>query len=351
MVLTHTRRDILRLAGGVALSGPLLTLAACDEDGGRMETVTLAGPTMGTGYRIRIAGARHHWDRNALKARIGTVLETVNAQMSNWRAESEISRFNVGTSPAWREISRDMYTVVAEANRVHRLSGGAFDPTVGPLADLWGFGPSPGGGTIPDRDSIADTLRRTGMDHIRIGDAQPAVAKRDAAIGLDFCGIAKGFGVDRIAELLDREGFRNYLAEIGGELRARGTGPWHRPWRIGIETPVAGQRAVHRVVALGHGAIATSGNYRNFFDSGGTRYSHIIDPRTGIPVRHALASVTVIAPSTMEADALSTALMVLGPGEAQRLARREGIAAYFIVNDGHRLKGTGSPEFARYRTG
>lgn len=351
MVLTHTRRDILRLAGGAALSGPLLALAACDGDGGRVETVTLAGPTMGTGYRVRIAGALHHWDRNGLKTRIGSVLKTVNAQMSNWRAESEISRFNGGTSPEWREISGDMHSVVAEANRVHRLSDGAFDPTIGPLTDLWGFGPSPGGGAIPDRDRIADTLRRTGMRHIRIGTARHAIAKRHAGIGLDLCGIAKGFGVDRIAELLDREGFRNYLVEIGGELRARGAGPWRRPWRIGIETPVAGPRSVHRIVGLGHGAIATSGNYRNFFDNGGTRYSHIIDPRSGSPVRHALASVTVIAPSTMEADALSTALMVLGPGEGQRLARRDGIAAYFIVNDGRRLKGAGSPEFARYLTG
>ena len=168
---------------------------------------------------------------------------------------------------------------------------------------------------------------------------------------IDLSGVAKGFGVDKLAEHLEAEGVEHYLVEIGGELRARGHSARRRPWRIGVEKPIAGRRAVQRVVALDRGAIATSGNYRNFFDSAETRYSHIIDPRTGEPVRHRLASVTVIAPTAMQADALSTALMVLGPEAGLGLAERAGLAAFFIVKDGGGFAEVPSSRFEPYRLG
>ena len=162
---------------------------------------------------------------------------------------------------------------------------------------------------------------------------------------------AKGFGVDKVAEHLDKEGIDRYLVEVGGELRARGYSPRHRPWRIGIERPVPGKTAVQRIVELDGNAIASSGNYRNFFDNGGVRFSHIIDPRTGEPISHALASVTVIAPTAMQADALSTALMVLGPDAGLDLAEAENLAALFIVEGGTRFTEIKSPAFERFQPG
>lgn len=351
MAFTFSRRDVLQRAKGLALATPFLGLVACDGEDDWSETTRLAGPTMGTTYRIRISGHSHKLDRRTLKTGVERILETVNRQMSNWRVDSEVSNFNAGAPRAWADISHDTLRVVEEAARIHRLSDGAFDPTIGPLVDLWGFGPASAGRRIPARSRIAAALRRTGIRHIRTRTSPPAVAKRRAGIEIDLSGIAKGFGVDRLATFLDRQGIEHYLVEIGGELRARGHSAWGRPWRIGIEAPVAGRRAVQRIVGLDGGAIATSGNYRNFFDSDGIRYSHIIDPRTGDPVDHALASVTVIAPSTMQADALSTALMVMGSDEGLRLARQEDLAALFIVREGKHFVETASPRFTHYRTG
>lgn len=346
-----SRRDLLRGATGVALVAPLPGLVACDEAGLGRTTTTIAGATMGTGYRVAIPRLPAGVDRRALRAEIAGALETVNRQMSNWRTDSEISIFNAGTPRSWTGISPDTLTVVDKALHLGRLSQGAFDPTIGPLVDLWGFGPGALARRVPPRDRIEAALARIGFQHVRTSKAPPAIDKARRGIGIDLCGIAKGFGVDKLSERLEANGVRDYLVEIGGELRVRGQSARQRPWRIGIERPTAGRRAAQRILALDGGAIATSGNYRNFFDNGGARYSHIIDPRTGEPVMHELASVTVVAPTTMEADGWSTALMVLGPEAGSRLAKRENLAALFIVKHGGRLVEIGSPAFERYRFG
>jgi thiamine biosynthesis lipoprotein len=349
MAPVFSRRDVLRGAQGLALATPFLGLAACDESDSR--TLKLAGATMGTGYSVAIADPPAGLDRRALKAAIERDLEAVNEQMSNWRARSEISRFNGGSAPSWAAVSRDTLTVVEQALAVARLSGGAFDPTIGPLVDLWGFGPGAAERRIPADARIEAALQTTGFRHVRTRTSIPAVAKDRPDLEIDLSGVAKGFGVDKLAERLEAEGVAHYLVEIGGELRARGRSARRRPWRIGVEKPVAGRRAIQRIVGLEAGAIATSGNYRNFFDSGETRYSHIIDPRRGEPVRHALASVTVVAPTAMQADALSTALMVLGPEAGFDLAERAGLAALFIVKDGGGFAQVGSSRFEPYRLG
>lgn len=346
-----SRRDILRSAGKLAVATPFFGLTACDGAGSGRGITEFSGLTMGTGYRVKITNLPGHVDRVALKSAFHGILETINDQMSNWRAESEISKFNGDTSASWRNISPDIQMVVDEALHISRLSRGAFDPTIGPLVDLWGFGPHGDNRRSPDQGDIRKAIGKTGFHHIRTRSSRHGIAKDMPDTELDLCGIAKGFGVDRLAEHLESQGVDHYLVEIGGELRARGNSSRPGPWRVGIEKPIPGQRSLQRIVELDGTAIASSGNYRNFFDRDGTRFSHIIDPRTGAPIGHGLASVTVIAPTAMRADALSTALMVLGPDEGMELAERENIAAFFIVKDGHGFVENGTSEFKHYLLG
>lgn len=347
MVRAVSRRDVIRQVQALALATPFLSLVACD--GGSTRRLTLVtGSTMGTSYSVKIPQLPAQVDRGALERDIARILDTVNQQMSTYRPESELSRFNAGAPATWTEVSSDTLAVVTEALRISRLSDGAFDPTVGPLVDLWGFGPGDGPRIVPAVDRIETTLRRVGHRHVRTKATLPSLGKSRRDIRIDLSGIAKGFGVDKVAEHLERIGIDYYLVEIGGELRGRGYSPRGDTWRVGIERPVAAPGRVQRVVRLGGRALATSGDYRIFFERDGSRYSHIINPRDGWPVNHGLASVTVVAPTTMQADALSTALMVLGPETGLALARREAIAAFFIAKTDSGFVELVSPEFAPY---
>ena len=345
MVSVFTRRDVILQAQRLALATPFLNLIACDG-GGRRQT-ELSGATMGTTYSVKIPRLPKGVERQVLERDIAAILETVNAQMSTYRPDSELSRFNAGESAFWAVVSPDTLAVVDEALRVSRLSGGAFDPTIGPLVDLWGFGPGSGPQAVPSQARIEAILPATGYRHVRTAASPPALGKDRRDIRVDLSGIAKGFGVDKVAEHLERVGVNYYLVEIGGELRGRGYNAQGSVWRVGIETPAA-LGTVQRVVRLGGQGLATSGDYRIFFERDGARYSHILDARDGRPVDHGLASVTVIAPTAMQADALSTALMVLGPEAGLELARRERVAAFFIARKGDGFVETASPEFARY---
>ena len=346
MASVFSRRDVIRQAKHLALATPFLSLIACDG-GGRRQTV-LNGATMGTTYSVKIPRMPKGLERETLERDIAAILETVNAQMSTYRPDSELSRFNAGASASWVEVSPDTLAVVDEALRVSRLSGGAFDPTIGPLVDLWGFGPGGSGlRAVPSQARIEATLPATGFRHVRTTATPHAMGKDRRDIRVDLSGIAKGFGVDKVAEYLERTGVDHYLVDIGGELRGRGYNARGSVWRVGIERPAA-PGTVQRVVRLGGQGLATSGDYRIFFEHDGARYSHILDARDGRPVDHGLASVTVVAPTAMQADALSTALMVLGPEAGLELARREGVAAFFIARQGDGFVETASPEFGRY---
>jgi thiamine biosynthesis lipoprotein len=329
MVSVFTRREVIRQAKGLILATPFLSLMAC---GGGRQLTQLSGATMGTTYGVKIPYLPPQIERERLGRGIARILESVDERMSTYRADSELSRFNAA-SPEAMQVSRDTLTVIQEALRVARLSGGGFDPTVGPLVDLWGFGPGGAHGQLPSPERIEEVRRQIGFAKLRTGQEPPALGKRQGDVRLDLSSIAKGFGIDQVAEHLDRLGIRQYLIDIGGELRGRGYGPRGELWRIGIEKPAGASRSVQRVVRLGRQALATSGDYRIFFERDGQRYSHIIDPRDGRPVDHGLASVTVIAATAMEADALSTALMVLGPEAGFELAERESIAAFFIARN------------------
>lgn len=347
MTRVLSRRDVIRQAKGLALATPFLSLIACDGGAARRLTL-IAGATMGTSYSVKIPQLPAGVDRQALEADIDRILEAVNAQMSTYRPESELSRFNAGGAGSWTTVSPDTLRVVAAALDTSRLTGGAFDPTIGPLVDLWGFGPGDRAPDVPAQDRIDELLRGIGHAHLHAKPAAAALGKARGGIRVDLSGIAKGFAVDKLAEHLERLGVEYYLVEIGGELRGRGYSPRGDVWRVGIERPAPASSSVQRVVRLGGQALATSGDYRIFFERDGARYSHILDPRSGRPVAHGLASVTVAAPSTLQADALSTALMVLGPEAGFELARRHDIAALFIARTKRGLAERIAPAFAPY---
>jgi len=328
-------------AGQLAAAVPLLGLAACER------STVLGGSTMGSTYGITIPKLPAWIEPRALRARIEGVLETVNQRMSTFRPDSELSRFNAGGAGRWHEVSADTAVVVGHAQRVNRLTGGAFDVTVGGLVNRWGFGPP-----IWHAPRSAGLARRqappaAGDWGLHARRSPPALMKPNAEVLVDLCGIAKGFGLDRVCALLDGLDIADYLVEIGGELRARGRDAAGEAWLVGIERPALGPAVLQRVIRLEDRAVATSGDYVNFYESGGRRYSHIIDPRSGAPVEHALAAVSVVARSAMTADALATALMVLGPDRGLRLARRRRLAALFMVRRGEGFAEARTPEFDR----
>ncbi len=339
-----SRRDFIRQANGVAIAIPFISLVGCDDvDVG--EILGFSGQTMGTTYNVKVADVPESLETEALAADIHATLHSVDLRMSTYRPDSEISGINAGPAGQPVAVSGETAHVIETALAAATMTGGAFDPTIGPLVDFWGFGPKGkrNGAPVP---SEVETVRLA-VDYRKVSLADGAVSKAVSDLQLDLSGVAKGYGVDKVAELLDARGLENYLVEVGGELRARGRAAEDRPWKIGIEKPQLVAGDLQRTVDLDGDALATSGNYRIFFEAGGKRYPHIIDPRTGWPVDHKLASATVVAATTMEADAMSTSMLALGPVEAMELATKHDIAAFFIVGQDSEFTESASPEFAR----
>jgi thiamine biosynthesis lipoprotein len=322
----------------------LLGVAGC---GPREHTLTLAGGTMGTTWSVQIAHPPGDLDQAALQEGIASALADVNDRMSTYQADSELSRFNAAETTDWLPVSAELARLVGTALAVSADTDGAFDVTVGPLVNLWGFGPEVKADQIPAETEIDAARERTGWRKLQTRTEPPALRKSRTDLYVDLSAIAKGHGVDRLAEVLDAAGIADYLVEIGGELRGRGVNGQGEPWRIAIERPDPGRRAALRVVALQDQAMATSGDYRNFFELDGRRYSHSIDPATGRPVDHALASVTVLAERCADADAWATALLVLGPARGLALADEHGLAALFIERIDDELRVTESSAFAQ----
>jgi thiamine biosynthesis lipoprotein len=300
---------------------------------------------MGTTYSVKVAKAPDGLNKDALASRIDAVLSAVDARMSTYRVDSELSAINAAGAGERVAVSADTAKVVDAALAAATLTGGAFDPTIGPLVDLWGFGPKGARQSAPSTESITAALGSVG--HRKVAVEGGEIAKAASDVHLDLSGVAKGYGVDKVAELLESQGVANYLVEVGGELRAKGRADEDRAWRVGIEKPNLAGGDFQRVIDLDGDALATSGNYRIFFEADGKRYAHIIDPRTGRPLDHKLASATVVAASTMEADALSTSMLALGPEAGMALATEHGIAAFFIVGENGDFTEAASPAFAK----
>jgi thiamine biosynthesis lipoprotein len=313
------------------------------------QVLTLEGFTMGTTWEVQVATQGRPGPDPALGQAIIAGLDRLDkAVFSTYVAESELSRLNATTVGEALSVSRDLQEVLLLARTINRQSFGAFDVTVGPLVNLWGFGPTPAQ-RVPEPAAIDAARARLGADQYLI-DIRAGTVQRTADIELDLSAIAKGYAVDRIAELLNARGFNNFLIEIGGEVRVQGVKEPGQPWTLALETPQLGDPAPFaRIRTFGQSfALAGSGDYRNYFEQDGKRYSHEISPRTGYPADHALAAVTILADTAAEADAWATAMMVLGPSEGPLLAERRQMAAYFIIrsNDGWESRYT--PAFEPY---
>ena len=292
------------------------------------------------------APPEHQLDRAAVEAEVQGVLERIEGRMSHYRPDSELSRFNRARTTEPQQMTPETLGVVAEALAVGRVSGGAFDVTVGPLVDAWGFGPPGRAPAVPEEALLAALRARVGVDLLELDLSASTLRKRRADIVVDLSAIAKGYAVDAVAALLAERGFDDHLVEIGGELRAAGRNERGEPWRVAIERPAQGVASAQRIVPLTDAALATSGDYRNFYALDGTRVSHTIDPRTGRPVTHGPLSVSVIAERCSLADAQSTALNVLGVEEGYPLAVTHGWAALFVTDDGAgRLVERATPAF------
>ena len=325
------RRGPPRFSGRSAC-GLLLAACACVPPDPGAAVVELAGPTMGTTWAVRVvtADAWPRAERDRVAGEIQAVLDDVESKMSHYDPSSELSRFNRGRTTRPFPVSAETFEVFRQARRLAELTAGALDVTVAPLVNAWGFGPVEPERFPPDADRLSRALEHVGYAGIELDEAASTLRKADPAIEVDLSAVAKGYGVDLVAAALRGEGLERYLVEVGGEIVAAGANHLDRPWRIGIESPAAGG-GIQRVVPLRDRAMATSGDYRNRREVEGGWVSHTIDPRTGRPVEHRLASVSVVADRCVVADGLATALEVLGPDDGYALAVERGWAALFLV--------------------
>jgi thiamine biosynthesis lipoprotein len=305
------------------------------------------GPTMGSTYTVKIAGPRlGAADAKAARQAVEGAFAGVVDRMSSYCDDSELSRFNRYRGSAPFALSTDTFAVFRLARDVSAATGGAFDITVAPLVDAWGFGPGRAQRVVSEAEAAA-LETRVGWRMLALDERNVTVAKVREDVRADLSGIAKGYAVDLAAQALDRLGVVDYMVEAGGEIRTRGYNADGRPWQIAIERPDAVPQAVHRIVPLTGLAMATSGDYRIYFERDGERYCHEIDPATGRPIRHGLASVTVVATDCGYADAMATALIVLGPEHGYALAVARNVAALFITREGNGgLREFGTPAFS-----
>lgn len=314
----------------VAWLAALSLLAACSRP---PEPLRLEGPTMGTRYHVTVVPGADTPPAVELQAEVDAVLREVDASMSTWRADSELSRLNATPAGEWVELSEPLFEVLSRSLHFHEVSGGSFDVTVGPVLRAWGFGPGSEGPRVPADAELEGLADAVGSAAIELASGPPRVRKNQPR-EIELAAIAPGYAVDRVAAAFTRRGLGDFMIEIGGEVRTSGRNARGEAWRIGIEQPDAPPGTPALAVRVSGQSVSTSGDYRAFFESGGVRYSHTIDPATRRPVAHGLASVTVVAADCLSADAWSTALMVLGPEAGLALAEREGLAAHMIVRDG-----------------
>ena len=303
------------------------------------EVIELSGTKMGTTYNITVVADQLPPDD--LHQRIDDLLSLVDNSMSTYKSDSELSRFNRMGVGQPMQISSHFARVLQISRDIWQLSGGAFDPTVGPLVDLWGFGPTATDNTAPSADQISLVLQDIGFQHLILDDLS---LSKTRPVQLDLSAVAKGYAVDLVADMLEMLALPDYLVEVGGEVRVSGANPNGEAWRIAIEQPQL-IPSVNRIIPVADIAIATSGDYRNYFEQQGIRYSHILDSRSGLPIKHNLASVTVLTDSCAEADAWATAFLVMGAQQSLRLAERINLPVYLLVKESDTFKALSSEQF------
>jgi FAD:protein FMN transferase len=289
------------------------------------------GPTMGSTYSIKYVADQQSPSPELLQREVDAILAEIDQQMSTYRDDSVIEQFNQAPAGSCQAMPSAVLELVEAGRVLNQQSQGAFDLTLEPLLNLWGFGPKARVEKVPTPEQLAAARMRIGMQHLRRTGEQLC---KDADVQVDFNSIAAGYAVDRVVQRLTELGVTRYLVEITGELKAAGKKPDGQPWRIGLEAPQEGERVAQRVLALDGYGVSTSGDYRNYFEENDRRYSHTLDPLTGAPITHRLAAVTVLDKSTLRADGLSTVLMVMGTERGVVFAERMGIAAFFVTREG-----------------
>jgi FAD:protein FMN transferase len=315
----------------------LLCISSVTDRWAWAEPLRIAGATMGTTYHVKLASVPADVDVQQLRQAVADAVNDVDARMSTYRPDSEVCRFNRAPADAWFAVSAETAEVVAAALEVSEQTGGGLDVTVGPLVRLWHFGPhdsslhAESSPLVPPTDEMLARVRtHVGYQFLEVRRNPPALRKQVGELEIDLSAVAKGHAVDRVAAAVARHGIADYVVEIGGEVRAGGHRADGGPWKIGIERPLVDRVELEFSIPLVDVALATSGNYRNFFEYAGHRYSHIIDPATERPVEHALVSASVAADTCMLADAWATALFVLGPEKGFECASDHDVAALLI---------------------
>lgn len=302
-----------------------MLLSACDQ-GPTLER--LGGPTMGSSYSIQYVRKPGGPAPEQVRQAVESILHDIDQQYSTYRSDSTVSQFNQLPANHCLALPADMLALVAFGQHLAEQSAGAFDLTVEPLLDLWGFGPQARHEQVPDPHALAQARQRVGYQHLRL---EPGLLCKDAAVELDFNSIAAGHAVDLIAARLVAMGIDNFLAEATGELKALGRKPDGSQWRVALELPGGDRQIARQVISVDGLAVSTSGDYRNYFEDNGRRYSHTFDARSGRPVAHALAAVTVLDASALQADGYSTLLLILGPERGWAFAVANGIAAVLVT--------------------
>jgi FAD:protein FMN transferase len=302
----------------------------------------LQGETMGSAWTVKIAGPLPV-PAAQLQAGAQGRFETVNQALSTYRADSALSRFNDERTGEWVDIDPELAMVMSYALALAPRTGGAYDVTVGPLVNLWGFGPDPASNRVPDAAAIAQARERVGWRKVEV-DVANHRARKPPGVRVDLSSLGKGRGVDRVAGYLDAAGVTNYLIDLSGKLRARGHNAAGAAWRVAVERPGADNAAADApaAVTLRDASIATAGDYRRYFEVDGRHYSHIIDPQTGYPVTHATVSATALGATCMEADALATVLMVMPPDAALHLANEARVPALLIARESGQFRSSPS---------
>ncbi|MGY5956190.1 FAD:protein FMN transferase ApbE [Kosakonia sp. BK9b] len=330
------------------LTAALLFLVGCDT-APQVKPTVLEGKTMGTSWRVSLVDINPQ-QAQALAQKIQAQLDADDRLLSTWKNDSALMRFNHAASTAPWPVSPEMADIVTTSLRVGEKTDGAMDITVGPLVNLWGFGPDKQPVKTPDQAQIDAAKARTGLQHLSvINRAGEQFLQKDLPdLFVDLSTVGEGYAADHLARLMEQEGIARYLVSVGGALASRGMNAQGQPWRVAIQKPTDKENAVQAVVDInGHG-ISTSGSYRNYYELDGKRISHIIDPRTGQPIQHALVSVTVIAPTALEADTWDTGLMVLGTERAKEVVQREKLAVFMIMKQGEGFTTWMSPQFASF---
>jgi thiamine biosynthesis lipoprotein len=314
----------------------------------------ISGRAMGTVWSVKyVQPALHlHLDSAMVSKQVAEKLEQLENIFSTYRADSELSQFNAATHTDWVVVAPEMVRVAEESRRISELTNGAFDVTIDPLVRLWGFGAQRRSGSVPTASEIAGTRKLVDWRQLESRAVPPALRKARPGVSTDFSSMAKGFAAEAVSETLMLLGVSNYLAQVGGDVQSAGAGPDGRGWPVAIEQLVGEAQAIAGIASLNGQALSTSGDYRNFFMSGGRRYGHIIDPRTGEPPTHSLAAVSVIHSSCATSSALATALFVLGSEEGFRTAVEHKLACLFIIRSDTGLVHRSTPQFrARLRDG